>query len=162
MVGKKLVIVATHPIQYHTPWYRELSTRPELEVTVLFGMLPNSEQQSIGFGTEFSWDIPLTDGYPWQQLENKAHSPNLSTFKGVDCPDVYHALKSISPDAVIITGWHSKLLLQVLWATHRLKIKTIMRGDSNAKKSRPWCISCLLYTSPSPRDQRGSRMPSSA
>ena len=24
------------------------------------------------------------------------------------------------------------------------------------------CTSCLLYTSPSPRDQRGSRMPSSA
>ena len=24
------------------------------------------------------------------------------------------------------------------------------------------CIDCLLYTSPSPRDQRGSRMPSSA
>ena len=24
------------------------------------------------------------------------------------------------------------------------------------------CIICLLYTSPSPRDQRGSRMPSSA
>ena len=25
-----------------------------------------------------------------------------------------------------------------------------------------WFASCLLYTSPSPRDQRGSRMPSSA
>ena len=25
-----------------------------------------------------------------------------------------------------------------------------------------FCVSCLLYTSPSPRDQRGSRMPSSA
>ena len=25
-----------------------------------------------------------------------------------------------------------------------------------------WAMSCLLYTSPSPRDQRGSRMPSSA
>ena len=25
-----------------------------------------------------------------------------------------------------------------------------------------WCCGCLLYTSPSPRDQRGSRMPSSA
>ena len=25
-----------------------------------------------------------------------------------------------------------------------------------------WGIACLLYTSPSPRDQRGSRMPSSA
>ena len=26
----------------------------------------------------------------------------------------------------------------------------------------PLCVICLLYTSPSPRDQRGSRMPSSA
>ena len=26
----------------------------------------------------------------------------------------------------------------------------------------PGCCGCLLYTSPSPRDQRGSRMPSSA
>ena len=25
-----------------------------------------------------------------------------------------------------------------------------------------WTVTCLLYTSPSPRDQRGSRMPSSA
>ena len=28
--------------------------------------------------------------------------------------------------------------------------------------SKPKSIRCLLYTSPSPRDQRGSRMPSSA
>ena len=39
----------------------------------------------------------------------------------------------------------------------------------NSKKTRLLCVSdalhykaCLLYTSPSPRDQRGSRMPSSA
>ena len=30
------------------------------------------------------------------------------------------------------------------------------------EKISEWCINCLLYTSPSPRDQRGSRMPSSA
>ena len=33
-------------------------------------------------------------------------------------------------------------------------VRSIRRGDNNT--------SCLLYTSPSPRDQRGSRMPSSA
>ena len=33
----------------------------------------------------------------------------------------------------------------------------------NDIKSQAWQdIACLLYTSPSPRDQRGSRMPSSA
>ena len=31
-----------------------------------------------------------------------------------------------------------------------------------ALKGAPGVYSCLLYTSPSPRDQRGSRMPSSA
>ena len=33
-------------------------------------------------------------------------------------------------------------------------------GDGTSDKNDPW--TCLLYTSPSPRDQRGSRMPSSA
>ena len=31
-----------------------------------------------------------------------------------------------------------------------------------SEKIAPWAKACLLYTSPSPRDQRGSRMPSSA
>ena len=36
-------------------------------------------------------------------------------------------------------------------------------GDSSPNSSRStWRMTCLLYTSPSPRDQRGSRMPSSA
>ena len=34
------------------------------------------------------------------------------------------------------------------------------RADN--KKTLNWSHDCLLYTSPSPRDQRGSRMPSSA
>ena len=32
----------------------------------------------------------------------------------------------------------------------------------NKEKGYTFCMICLLYTSPSPRDQRGSRMPSSA
>ena len=36
-------------------------------------------------------------------------------------------------------------------------LKQDPKGGSGGRK-----ITCLLYTSPSPRDQRGSRMPSSA
>ena len=52
---------------------------------------------------------------------------------------------------------------------HKLSDKryslVVRKGHSNTKK--PLCLTghidtCLLYTSPSPRDQRGSRMPSSA
>ena len=35
-------------------------------------------------------------------------------------------------------------------------------GKVNALIALGRALSCLLYTSPSPRDQRGSRMPSSA
>ena len=41
-----------------------------------------------------------------------------------------------------------------------LKNLTVTGGDETATGGGG--ISCLLYTSPSPRDQRGSRMPSSA
>ena len=40
-------------------------------------------------------------------------------------------------------------------------VKTIVGQMMAHKKFRRY-MSCLLYTSPSPRDQRGSRMPSSA
>ena len=44
---------------------------------------------------------------------------------------------------------------------------TIRLADANKMNQERWLLlnvyqSCLLYTSPSPRDQRGSRMPSSA
>ena len=44
------------------------------------------------------------------------------------------------------------------------KTTVIILGDArnNYHASQSWVINCLLYTSPSPRDQRGSRMPASA
>ena len=41
---------------------------------------------------------------------------------------------------------------------------TVFEGEDidNSCWQKDMCTTCLLYTSPSPRDQRGSRMPSSA
>ena len=38
----------------------------------------------------------------------------------------------------------------------------LSRGDLEQQRLDNMFYNCLLYTSPSPRDQRGSRMPSSA
>ena len=40
----------------------------------------------------------------------------------------------------------------------KLSVRVPKKGIFHEK----WILACLLYTSPSPRDQRGSRMPSSA
>ena len=44
----------------------------------------------------------------------------------------------------------------------RVKIKRENRSKPKSSSSKGLFKDCLLYTSPSPRDQRGSRMPSSA
>ena len=41
-------------------------------------------------------------------------------------------------------------------------ITIVHKLGTTVVQHRPQRVACLLYTSPSPRDQRGSRMPSSA
>ena len=42
------------------------------------------------------------------------------------------------------------------------KVKVVVFVDNELNRAGVVVVGCLLYTSPSPRDQRGSRMPSSA
>ena len=66
-------------------------------------------------------------------------------------PDARRVVEDLSAVPVKVTNKRSVLLGQVATITEGPEFK---RGDG--------AINCLLYTSPSPRDQRGSRMPSSA
>ena len=68
-------------------------------------------------------------------------------------------VKTVKSTGAIVTG-------PIPLPTHK-KIFTVLRSPHVNKKSREQfklCNykSCLLYTSPSPRDKRQSRMPSSA
>ena len=58
------------------------------------------------------------------------------------------------------TGLHFEDIRQLLEVLHRLRDggNTVVIIEHNLDVVK----TCLLYTSPSPRDQRGSRMPSSA
>ena len=48
----RLAVVASHPVQYYSPLYRELAKRCEL--TVLYGhAVTGKDQARAGFGTEF-------------------------------------------------------------------------------------------------------------
>ena len=58
-----------------------------------------------------------------------------------------------------INGLKAELRLRVEMVLRNLEAK---RFDSDDQQGLVTVSGCLLYTSPSPRDQRGSRMPSSA
>jgi glycosyltransferase involved in cell wall biosynthesis len=133
----RVALIATHPIQYQVPWFRALAARPELDLKVLYGLMPDATQQGVEFGIGFQWDIPLLDGYQWDVLRNVALRPSLGSIGGCDTPGVSDALQTWAPDAVILTGWHSKMLIQAWWASLRLRIPRILRCEANALRHRP-------------------------
>ena len=59
-----------------------------------------------------------------------------------------------SPDA-FLQQWKPQINLE-------MNVSHNVLSDDNYEVVLSLTITCLLYTSPSPRDQRGSRMPSSA
>jgi glycosyltransferase involved in cell wall biosynthesis len=132
----RLAIVTTHPVQYQVPWYRALANHPTVDLSVLYAMIPDARQQGAGFGVEFQWDIPLLDGYRHEVLNNVAAVPSVTAFFGCDTPEMKKRLRGRF-DCVIVNGWVSKTCLQTLWACRRLGIPCIVRGESNALRSRP-------------------------
>ena len=133
----RVAIVATHPIQYQVPWFRALAASGEIDLKVYFALLPDEEQQGVGFGVGFQWDIPLREGYDWEVLENRAGDPGLHSFFGCNAPGIHRALRDWGAEVAILTGWHSLVLLQALWAAKRLRLPVIVRGESNDMRRRP-------------------------
>ena len=134
--GLRLAIAATHPVQYQIPWYRALAGREGVELVVLYALLPTPEQQGVGFGRDFAWDVPLLDGYAWEELENTARNPSLDGFFASRTPGVEAALARARPDAVIVGGWNALPLLQALRACGRLGIPCLVRAESSGLRPR--------------------------
>lgn len=127
----KLCILATHPIQYQVPWFRAISGRPELEVEVLFGCLPDPEAQGTGFGVPFTWDLDLTSGYRWRALAQRQGSAALDSFFGVSTRGLGAEIRAADPDVVLATGWNSWLLVRGALAARMRHRPVLLRGDSN-------------------------------
>lgn len=132
----KVLLLATHPIQYHVPWFKALAGAPEIDFSVLFVNLPDARQQGKGFGIAFNWDIPMLDGYVWQQVPERSGRGGVDGFFSSRIRRPIALLKSLAPDVLILTGWQAFPLLQFLWAARWLKIPVIMRGESNSLRQR--------------------------
>jgi glycosyltransferase involved in cell wall biosynthesis len=131
----RLAIVASHPIQYYAPLFRELARR--LDLTVFFGHCATpSDQAKAGFGVGFNWDVDLLSGYAHAFLQNVARRPGLDRFTGCDTPEIGKRFREHGFDAVLVQGWYLKFLLQAVFAAKWLGVPVIVRGDSHLKTPR--------------------------
>lgn len=125
----RLGILVSHPIQYYSPLFRELTKRMDLHV--FYGQLADHTQQAFaGFGVEFDWDVDLISGYSSSILHNRSAVPDVSTFKGCDVPTMRADLAAQNLDALLVVGWYQKAFIQGIIAANRLGIPVMVRGDS--------------------------------
>jgi glycosyltransferase involved in cell wall biosynthesis len=135
----RLAIVATHPIQYYAPLYRELARRPELELTVMFADQPTPAEQGVGFGVPFAWDVDLTSGYEHIWLHNRATPPRQGRFRDYDTPEVAATIQRGQFDAVLVHGWNARTYWQTMRTCWRSRIPLYVRGDSQLRDdATPW------------------------
>ncbi len=134
---QRLAFVSTHPIQYHSPWFRALARQPGLDFEVLYGHQPDAQDQGrAGFGVAFEWDVPLLEGYAHRFLPNVAREPSAGTFAGVDTPTIGRELVRGRYDAVVLNGWHFKSAWQTIFACWRARIPIMVRSDSHLRTPR--------------------------
>jgi glycosyltransferase involved in cell wall biosynthesis len=125
----RLAILASHPVQYYAPLFRELAK--QIDIHVFYAHDATAEQQAAaGFGQAFSWDVDLTSGYGHSFLRNVAKVPGADRFAGCDTPDIAEHLREGTFDAVLALGWHLKSMLQGVLSAKRRGIRTMVRGDS--------------------------------
>jgi glycosyltransferase involved in cell wall biosynthesis len=131
-----VLAVASHPIQYQGPWFRALAVAHEIDFSVLFVQLLDSRAQGRGFGVAFEWDVPILDGYRWQQVPEIRGRGHRQGFFSIGIRHPIALLRRLQPDVLLITGWHIWPLLQMLIAAAWAGIPVIMRGEANAMRRR--------------------------
>jgi glycosyltransferase involved in cell wall biosynthesis len=128
---KKLAVITSHPIQYNAPLFRQLASSNTIKLKVFYtwGQTKEGQVYDPDFKKMFKWDIPLTDGYDHEFLENESSDPGAGHFYGIKNKDLIEKVKNYKPDAILIFGWsfHSHLKLIRHFAG---RIKLFFRGDS--------------------------------
>jgi glycosyltransferase involved in cell wall biosynthesis len=142
----KLLVIASHPIQYQVPIYRLLAADPSVDLEVLYLTVPDAVEQGEGFGVPFQWDVPMLTGYKWRKAKTLAGNGGFGTFSGLRLNRPTAEIYSSSygrPDVILMTGWQCMGLLQLFVAASLQRISILLRMENNDKKHRSPLISLL-------------------
>src|SRR2546423_574615 len=128
----KLAIVSTHPIQYHAPWFRALTSLRDFDLKVFylwnFGI---THQFDRGFCREIKWDVPLLSGYEYEFVHNKSRRPGTHHFFGLNNPELPTRVDQFSPDSVMFLGYKYLSHFRLLRSVNQSRVPVLFRGESN-------------------------------
>jgi glycosyltransferase involved in cell wall biosynthesis len=125
-----LIVIETHPIQYHAPVYRALAMRFGVPVTAIYG----SDCSVVGygdreFGTSVAWDTDLLSGYSARFLSRVADG-GARTPQGVSARGLARMLAEVAPQAVLLVGYSPDFHRSAFVAAWRARLPILFRGET--------------------------------
>jgi glycosyltransferase involved in cell wall biosynthesis len=130
MIKKKLAIVTTHPIQYQTPLFKEISYSNKFKVDVYFASKHGYQSKYIDkdFKKKFNWNINLLSGYNYF-FSGKSYQ-NINSFF-LSFKNLNNTLFKKKYDAILIFGWNNIFYLKSFFLAKLNKIPIILRVETN-------------------------------
>ncbi len=102
----RVLLVASHPVQYSAPLYRLYAADRRLELTVAYCMLQGvTAARDRDFGVDVKWDVPLLDGYRWTLTRNWSIRPAPMHVMGLVNPGVWRLIRRGRFDVVVVYGY---------------------------------------------------------
>jgi glycosyltransferase involved in cell wall biosynthesis len=103
----RVLLVASHPVQYSSPNFCLYAQDPRLEILVAYcSLLEAKLHLDLEFGVEVKWDVPLLEGYRWIAVKNRSWHPGLGSFFGLFNPRIWSLIRRGNFDAVVLyTGY---------------------------------------------------------
>jgi len=132
----RLVVVDSHPIQYHYQYYRLFGADPRFDTQVYFCWDTREGVDDPSYG-KVSWDVPLLDGYRSEFVPNWSRRPGFH-FTGQINPGLIRRLDPRSVDVAWIWGY-STVSAWLAAITARLRgIPVLFRGEATLEVPRSW------------------------
>ena len=130
--------LASHPIQYYAPLYRELARRPEIDLTVYFYSDATVRAfHDAEFGRTLEWDVPLLDGYRSRILASARLRPLPSRFLEAPHWDIVREVAGGGADVVWALGYSHPTTWLAAAAARARRRGLLVRDDQTLLHGRP-------------------------
>jgi glycosyltransferase involved in cell wall biosynthesis len=126
-----LLVVETHPIQYHAPVYRRLQQAHGVPVTVVYGTDASLRgYHDREFGADVTWDVDLLSGYTARFLSRVAEGASGDPMS-VSARGIGRMLDAVRPTAVLIVGYSPAFHRRAWASAWRRGLPILFRGEAS-------------------------------
>jgi glycosyltransferase involved in cell wall biosynthesis len=123
----RVLALATHPVQYTAPLFRQMAAHPGYDLHVAYCSLRGAEEgQDPEFGTKVKWDVPLLEGYPWTHVENQGNG--TESFWGLRNPRIAKLIRNGHYDAVLCFVGYVRATFWIAWRAARASSTAFLFG----------------------------------